>query len=285
VERSPRTLPALAEVHKGGCEDIDMAERLALSKKTRFEVFKRDSFTCQYCGKKAPDVLLHVDHIIAVANGGKNTITNLITSCVDCNSGKGARGLSDDSVLQKQRRQMEELNERRVQLEMMAEWRAALDDLEKNKIDMITAKIATKFLYVNSQVNDYGRQQIAKWLRKFSVDEVLTAIDISAEQYLEFEEGKVVSDSQGTAFHYIPRICGARRVQEKKPYMLDIYYIRGILRNRLTYLNEGLLISDLDYAFHVANVNPEYIKQVAKQARSWTSFRNVVNETIAEVEA
>ena len=42
------------------------AVRKAISKKLRFEVFKRDSFTCQYCGKSAPDVILHVDHILPV---------------------------------------------------------------------------------------------------------------------------------------------------------------------------------------------------------------------------
>lgn len=42
-------------------------KREPVGKKLRFEVFKRDKFTCQYCGAKAPDVVLHVDHIQAVA--------------------------------------------------------------------------------------------------------------------------------------------------------------------------------------------------------------------------
>lgn len=66
---------------------IEMA-RKGLSKKIRFEVFKRDQFTCQYCGKKAPDVILHVDHIQPVSKGGTNDLLNLITSCQDCNLGK-----------------------------------------------------------------------------------------------------------------------------------------------------------------------------------------------------
>ena len=37
-------------------------KRKSISKKARFEVFKRDSFTCQYCGRTAPDVVLHLDH-------------------------------------------------------------------------------------------------------------------------------------------------------------------------------------------------------------------------------
>jgi hypothetical protein len=268
-----------------GYEENQMGKRVGLSKKARFEVLKRDSFTCQYCGGKAPEALLQVDHIIAVANGGTNAITNLITSCSHCNSGKGARALSDDSALQKQRLQLEELNERRLQLEMMAKWRKGLDELETNKIDLVAQRIAEKFLYDGCSVNEYGRIQISKWLSKFSLDEILNAIDISASQYLTFSDQKPDGDSQTKAFHYVPRICGAKRVEAKKPHMSDAYYIRGILRKRLSYVNEGMVIADLDYAFHVANVNPEYIKRVAKDARSWTQFHNELWETVSEVES
>lgn len=66
---------------------------MAIGKKLRFEVFKRDGFTCQYCGRNPPTVTLHADHIIAESQGGATDIDNLITSCMDCNLGKGARGL------------------------------------------------------------------------------------------------------------------------------------------------------------------------------------------------
>lgn len=69
------------------------AKRKAISTKTRFEVFKRDNFACQYCGAHPPGVLLHVDHIRAVADGGGNEIDNLVTACEPCNLGKGARPL------------------------------------------------------------------------------------------------------------------------------------------------------------------------------------------------
>lgn len=85
--------------------------RINITKKLRFEVFKRDSFTCQYCGRKSPDVVLNVDHINPVKRGGKNDILNLITSCFDCNSGKKDRILDDNSVIKKQQQQLEKLNE------------------------------------------------------------------------------------------------------------------------------------------------------------------------------
>ena len=94
-----------------------MTKRKTISKKLRFEVFKRDKFQCQYCGKSAPDVILNVDHINPVANGGDNEILNLITSCFDCNQGKKARLLSDDTVVKKQKKQLELIQDRREQLE------------------------------------------------------------------------------------------------------------------------------------------------------------------------
>lgn len=69
-------------------------KRTPINKKLRFEILKRDNFTCQYCGKQPPDVILEIDHILPVKEGGDNSIENLITSCKECNSGKRARLLS-----------------------------------------------------------------------------------------------------------------------------------------------------------------------------------------------
>jgi hypothetical protein len=68
---------------------------MPLSKRTRFEVFKRDGFSCQYCGRRPPDVVLEVDHVHPRAAGGTDDDLNLTTSCEDCNRGKSARLLLD----------------------------------------------------------------------------------------------------------------------------------------------------------------------------------------------
>jgi hypothetical protein len=62
--------------------------RKAISTRTRFEIFKRDYFICQYCGEHPPRVILHCDHIRPVCEGGGNEIENLITACQSCNLGK-----------------------------------------------------------------------------------------------------------------------------------------------------------------------------------------------------
>lgn len=74
------------------------SKRRAISKRTRFEVFKRDDFTCQYCGQRPPDVVLHTDHIEPHSKGGSDDIDNLITACHECNLGKSDKDLGDKAV-------------------------------------------------------------------------------------------------------------------------------------------------------------------------------------------
>lgn len=71
---------------------------MALSKRLRFEVMRRDNHTCRYCGRSAPEVKLTVDHVLPVALGGQDEPTNLVTACVDCNSGKSSMTADHEKV-------------------------------------------------------------------------------------------------------------------------------------------------------------------------------------------
>lgn len=62
-----------------------------ISNSLRFEVFQRDKHSCQYCGRRPPEVELEVDHLVPVARGGTDVFENLMTSCRECNSGKSAK--------------------------------------------------------------------------------------------------------------------------------------------------------------------------------------------------
>ena len=64
----------------------------------RWEVLKRDAFTCQYCGRSAPEVKLEVDHITPVSEGGKDTKENLVAACYSCNRGRSALSLRDKYI-------------------------------------------------------------------------------------------------------------------------------------------------------------------------------------------
>lgn len=63
---------------------------MTVSKRLRYEIFRRDNFACRYCGQRAPDAVLVVDHVIAVALGGDDMPENLVASCVSCNEGKAS---------------------------------------------------------------------------------------------------------------------------------------------------------------------------------------------------
>jgi hypothetical protein len=63
---------------------------MAVSRRLRFEVLRRDGHTCRYCGAQAPDVVLTVDHVIPTTLGGGDEPSNLVTACSDCNAGKSS---------------------------------------------------------------------------------------------------------------------------------------------------------------------------------------------------
>jgi hypothetical protein len=63
---------------------------MAVSRRLRFEILRRDQHTCRYCGAKAPDVTLAVDHVIPITLGGGDEPNNLVTACTPCNAGKSS---------------------------------------------------------------------------------------------------------------------------------------------------------------------------------------------------
>lgn len=63
---------------------------MSVSKRLRYEVFRRDNFTCRSCGAKAPEARLEPDHVVPVALGGSDDPSNLATACSNCNSGKSS---------------------------------------------------------------------------------------------------------------------------------------------------------------------------------------------------
>ena len=58
---------------------------------SRRNVFKRDRFTCQYCGIQPGTNDLTIDHVVPRAQGGQSTWTNCVLACWECNSTKANR--------------------------------------------------------------------------------------------------------------------------------------------------------------------------------------------------
>lgn len=78
-------------------EETINQERKIMNDYIRYNVLKRDNFSCQICGITAKDgAKLQVDHIIPVSKGGKTVMSNLQTLCERCNIGKSNKTENDD---------------------------------------------------------------------------------------------------------------------------------------------------------------------------------------------
>lgn len=249
-----------------------MAKRKPISARTRFEVFKRDSFKCQYCGKSAPDVVLHVDHIKPASKGGDNSIINLVTSCANCNLGKSNVELGDDAAVKKQRQQLDELNERREQLKMIMEWRDSMKSIDDEMVEIVASEINKHASGMS--VNENGKTKIKSWLRKHSISEILDAIDdVYTRRFMENEIDD--SDTFESFFMSIPKSASFKKLPESDQKVL---YIKGILRNRV-HLN--------DRSYHILmgkalklNVNLDQVQDLAKTVKNWTAFRGAIEAFI-----
>lgn len=250
--------------------------RKSISKKTRFEVFKRDGFKCQYCGAAAPEAILEVDHINPVSKGGDNDVMNLITSCKPCNSGKSDRTLSDDSTIQKQRAMLDDLNERREQLEMMLQWRDAMKDIDGAALDAL--KTGWEGVAVGFYLNESGEKAAKKLLRTFPPQLLLEAIQIADVQYIKKGgDGRATEDSVSVAWS---KLGGIARNLTLPDTDKQLYYIRGICRNRLAYCDEARCIQLLRRAREVG-CDVDELTQLAKESRNWTGWYSEMCDLIA----
>ncbi|MGO1061696.1 HNH endonuclease [Acinetobacter lwoffii] len=250
-------------------QKTEKPKRKAMGDKLRFEVFKRDQFKCQYCGKAAPEVVLHVDHINPVSKGGDNDILNLVTSCVDCNSGKSNRLLTDNTIIEKQRKMLEELDERRKQLKMMLDWREELKGFDDEVVQSVAQYIEEKIY--PAKVNEIGMKEISTWLKRFELSELLQAIDDL--KIINTKDGGVDSSAM---FNNIPKVANFNRKGEAEK---SACYIRGILKNRISYVDYQKSLAWLTTAIE-QGFDVEELKDLAKEVKNWTQFREAMEEIL-----
>ena len=159
-----------------------MAKRKNLTKKVRFEVFKRDSFKCVYCGSEAPDVVLEVDHILPVIEGGTNDMHNLVTSCFDCDRGKGKRKINDETELKKSNVELRKMKNRKEQLEFMIKWKKELYSIEDDECNFINSILNKR---TGFSFNDKGKENIKKYIKKYGLKETGDVLEICINKYFQ----------------------------------------------------------------------------------------------------
>jgi 5-methylcytosine-specific restriction endonuclease McrA len=65
---------------------------------TRRNLFLRDDFTCQYCGRRCSSDRLSIDHVTPRSRGGTTTWENCVLACVACNARKADRSLKESGL-------------------------------------------------------------------------------------------------------------------------------------------------------------------------------------------
>lgn len=155
----------------------------SVSKKTRFEIFKRDNFTCQYCGAQPPTVTLVVDHIQPKVADGSCEPINLITACEACNQGKGGRLLGDIHPRPDADLMYLETMQEIAEIERFTKAQKLLQEKQKQMIEML------QNIWTTLSEEDWvpSDAEMLKMIRKGSLEVCKEAVTLAA---ISFKEGR-----------------------------------------------------------------------------------------------
>lgn len=162
---------------------------MSLSKKIRFGVFKRDNFCCGYCGSHPPGVVLEVDHIQALSNGGTDDLNNLITSCFGCNRGKKDIALSNIPPTLSEN--MERMLEKKAQL--AAYNREVKKSIQKKRreisaVESVFVSHFPKRMFTES----FRTVSVARFLQSISVEMLKEFMEIACLRFLRAPSSAVL---------------------------------------------------------------------------------------------
>jgi 5-methylcytosine-specific restriction endonuclease McrA len=170
----PRAASSDAESHSRR-GDFPKMNRKPIGKKLRFEIFTRDGFTCRYCGRQSDIVPLHIDHVMPVCQGGTNDPENLVTSCSDCNLGKGGRTIPQSAPNETDRLRMAQEMQEQIAASERAKasaqarrhrMEAMLDFWEGETGGTRPDPSTTQTVF--SYVLEYGEEIVYRWIEKAS---------------------------------------------------------------------------------------------------------------------
>lgn len=173
----------------------------SLSKKIRFEVFKRDEFTCRYCGKgTTAGAVLEVDHVIPVVEGGPNITENLVTACFDCNRGKGKTILSEKNPALLSRKDLKKMIQiQREQVDLFLEYQTS----KVLNVEIITENAVRPLLNVYHRryypMPKAYQSSVKDYISKIGYDQVHDAASLAADF---FEQRRI-----DEPFKYFYGIC------------------------------------------------------------------------------
>lgn len=230
--------------------------RETIKPKLRFQVFTRDDFTCQYCGRKPDqdDVILHVDHTVSVKDGGTNDIENLITSCRDCNYGKGAK-----SILKRTRTEadlIEELDLAKERLEQIKALNKQKKSIKKIQENITKESMVWAIDITDGNLNEKCYIQVQKLKEKGKyTDEVLKrALEITYDRHTSNNFEKVEK-----FMAYLQGVANNISLTDEEQQII-LLYNRDVFKYERMYPQTRKMI--LDYSYCGVEFHSEVVEKV-----------------------
>lgn len=236
---------------------------MTITKKIRFEIFKRDGFKCAYCGKEPPGIVLEVDHIEAKSNGGTDDFENLITSCFDCNRGKRNIPLSKIPLQISENIKLLQKKE-----EQLKEYKKFLKKIEK-RINIDIEKISKIYedQYQNWTLTDSFKTSIKHFLKFLTVNEIIESLLISINKF---------PNNKDDVIKYFCGICWNKIKTKENPNYISKNHLIKYWREQPRgsgYLHNGLLLK------WMKKYDPVFIKEKMDIAQGiWQSLKNELED-------
>lgn len=255
----------------------------------RHKIRERDNFTCQHCGKKAPNVEIQIDHKIPVTKGGTDDEINLQILCVDCNLEKG------DKILPRYKYLIPMLSNQSGFTSELIEIENNNENEVKTPVKNVEVQVIINYIYekINHKIelNSAQIKHVIDLCYEFSENEIKYGIDTAAEEYLIIENGEYTIESINNFFSKIKGII----VFTNKPVLRNIAYLKGVCKRRfkmdwkelegVTLLNNfaNLLRKNKIEELLIAQIIEDEITSKVKKMNFYNEFKMLINNKIFQL--
>jgi hypothetical protein len=190
-------------------------------------------------------VSLEIEHIIPVKKGGTNDITNLLTSCKECNIGKSATLLDDYTLIENQYREIINQNKNIRKVKKMHMLKLFYDRNKEIECKVFEEELLRMY---GIKLDENGRNKIKKIIRSYGILQIFETLD---SLYI-----RDINDDKN--FDLLLKQIKYDLKIKQKPYLKDLFYIRKILINKFN-INSYIEKNEL-YKFIEAKLLDNYDK-------------------------
>ena len=237
-------------------------------KQLQYRIFGRDNFRCVYCENSVPEVVL--DAVTESGNEDQEGIDGYITVCDKCFDLFFADGEKGNHELPQTTDTPGE------QADMMIRWHRESQDSKNKCLRYAIEHFETR---AECDLSDRGRKIMEKLIDMYPFKLILVSIEAACSQYLVPEEDGYNHESINKAFNYVEKICYVKSSAKDKPYLKDLFYVRGILKNRFSYVDLVESMRLLEDAYKTG-YSIDTLKRIAKECTCWSNWRLSMEELL-----